>query len=242
MIFDGLSILTRGMTGQLLKISSPWSGPCALCLAPAKADRVCTDCARSLPRPQAACARCAVPLPQPGICGRCLRHPPAFEATSCAFEYRFPVDRLVQRFKFAGDLAIGRWLGECLAHAAAGVDRPELLLAAPLGAARLRERGFNQALVLARVVGCALRVPVDAGVVEKVRDTRPQHGLARADRHENLRGAFRVRRSLDGAHVAIVDDVMTTGSTAQALARVLREAGARRVDAWVLARTPEPGH
>lgn len=181
-------------------------------------------------------------MPAHELCGRCLRHPPAFDSTACAFEYRFPVDRLVQRFKFAGDLAIGRWLGDCLARAVTGEERPDLLVAAPLGRSRLAARGFNQAVVLARIVGARHGCRVDLGLVRKVRDTRPQQGLARAQRHANLRDAFRVRGPLRGAHVAIVDDVMTTGATAEALARALRSAGAGRVDAWVLARTPEPGH
>ena len=175
-------------------------------------------------------------------CGRCLRHPPAFDATVSALEYRFPVDRLVQRFKFAGDLAIGHWLGECLENAVAEEEPPDFLVATPLTRSRLRERGFNQAMVLARIVGAARAIRVEIEGVEKVRDTQAQHGLSRKERHANLRAAFRVRHAIPGAHVAIVDDVMTTGATAEAMARVLREAGARRVVAWVLARTPDPGH
>jgi ComF family protein len=241
-IFRGLSIFSQVRAGQLLKKSAAWSSPCALCLGAAGHDRVCADCDRALPRPSAACPRCALPLPTRELCGRCLRHPPAFDATACAFEYRFPVDRLVQRFKFAGDLAIGRWLGGCLARAVADEERPDLLVAAPLSRARLAERGFNQAVVLARLVGARHCRPVDLGLVRKVRETPPQQGLARAERHANLRDAFHVRGQVRGAHVAIVDDVMTTGATAEALACALRAAGARRVDAWVLARTPEPGH
>ena len=181
-------------------------------------------------------------MPRREPCGRCLRRSPTFDATVAAFEYRFPIDRVVQRFKFAGDLALGRWLGESLAHAVALEDRPDLIVAAPLSRARLRERGFNQAVVLAGRVGARHARRVDPGAIEKVRDTSPQQGLARDERHANLRDAFRVRRSLSGAYVAMVDDVMTTGATAEAMARALREAGAARVVAWVLARTPEPGH
>jgi ComF family protein len=181
-------------------------------------------------------------MPQKQVCGRCLLHPPAFDATVAAFEYRFPIDRLVQRFKFAGDLAIGCWLGQCLAQAVAAEDRPDILVASPIGRMRLRERGFNQALELSRAVGVAHRLPVDRGLVAKVRDTPAQQGLTRSERRANLRDAFRVRGAIAGAHVAIVDDVMTTGATCEAVSRALREAGARRVVAWVLARTPEPGY
>jgi ComF family protein len=181
-------------------------------------------------------------MPAPQACGACLAHPPTVDATVAAFEYRFPIDRLVQRFKFAGDLTIGRWLGECLAQAVAMEDRPDILVAAPIGRARLRERGFNQALELARTVAAAHALRVDLGLIAKVRDTPAQQGLTRSERRANLRDAFCVRGDIDGADIAIVDDVMTTGATAEAMAGALRIAGARRVVAWVLARTPEPGH
>jgi ComF family protein len=177
-------------------------------------------------------------MPQPEACGRCVRRPPEIEAAAAAFEYRFPVDRVVQRFKFGGDLAAGRWLGLQLAHAVGMAPRPDLLVAPPLAAARLRERGFNQALELAKVVAAERGVRLDPWVVERVRATAPQPGLGGRARRENLRGAFACRGALDGAHVAIVDDVMTTGATADAMARALRDAGASRIDAWVVARTP----
>src|SRR5688572_28600085 len=242
MIFDGLSTSLPRAAVQLLKNSAAWKGPCALCLADAGSERVCCGCSDGLPWTGPACPRCALPMPGKQVCGRCLLHPPAFDATVAAFEYRFPVDRLVQRFKFAGDLAIGRWLGECLSRAVAAEDRPDIVVASPIGRTRLRERGFNQALELARAVGVAHRLPVDRGLVAKVRDTPAQQGLTRGERRANLRDAFRVRGAVAGAHVAIIDDVMTTGATAEAVSTALRAAGARRVVAWVLARTPDPGH
>jgi predicted amidophosphoribosyltransferase len=117
---------------------------------------------------------------------------------------------------------------------------PDLLLAPPLSASRLRARGFNQALELAKVVGRELGVAVDPGGVPRPPETAPQPGLGRPARQENLRNAFRCRRDLAGRSVAIVDDVLTTGATAEALAGVLRAAGAGSVAVWVVARTPEP--
>ena len=180
-------------------------------------------------------------MPTPLTCGRCLREAPAFDAAIAAFEYRFPLDGLVQRFKFGGDLAVGRWLGERMALATGAAERPDVLVAPPLARARLRHRGFNQAIELARVVGAAHGLRVDAFALERVRDTAAQPGLGRRERHANLRDAFRASRRWPGAHVAIVDDVMTTGATAEAMARVLKDAGAQRVSAWIVARTPEPG-
>jgi ComF family protein len=157
-----------------------------------------------------------------------------------AYAYAFPVDRLVQRFKFGGDLTLGRWLGERLAECVAGEPRPDLLVAPPLAARRLRERGFNQALQLASCVGRAIHVPVDRDPLTRVRETSSQAGLGRAARRQNLRGAFHCTRDLRGMRVALVDDVFTTGATAEAIADVLRDAGASDVRTWVVARTPDP--
>ena len=165
----------------------------------------------------------------------------AFDEAIARFEYRFPLDRLVQRFKYGGDLAIGRWLAERLAERVRDAARPDLLAVPPLAAARLRERGFNQALEIARTVGRRLRVPVDPRAIERRRDTPPQASLDRRARAANLRGAFACGVDVRGRHVAIVDDVLTTGATADAIARVLKAAGAERVSAWAVARAPDPG-
>ena len=154
------------------------------------------------------------------------------------FDYRFPLDRLVQRFKFAGDLAVGRYLGERLASCVAGEARPDLLVAPPLTRSRLRGRGFNQSIELARHVGRRLGVRVRADALEKVRDTLPQQGLGRRARRRNLRGAFRCGIPVAGLRVALVDDVYTTGATAREIARVLRRAGAAEVVVWTVARAP----
>jgi ComF family protein len=179
-------------------------------------------------------------MPEGRPCADCLRHPPAFDDVLTAYDYRFPVDRLVRRFKFSADLATGAYLGQALARAARGAAMPDLLVASPASAARLRERGLNPALVLARQAGGRLGIPVDAGAVAKIRHTPPQAGLDRAGRRRNLHEAFAVRRRVDGLRIAVVDDVMTTGATLAALAGELKQAGAARVSGWVVARTPEP--
>jgi ComF family protein len=135
---------------------------------------------------------------------------------------------------------LGRWLAERLAASAANRARPDLVVATPLANRRLRERGFNQALVLARHVCAALALPCDLDAVTKARETPKQEGLGRRQRVENLRDAFRCELRLAGEHVALVDDVVTTGATASALTRVLRESGAGRVSVWAVARTPDP--
>jgi len=202
----------------------------------------CSPCEVSLPAIRHACRRCALPLAGPRLfCGRCLgKRNAAVDDSVAAFEYRFPLDRLVQRFKFAADLAVGRALACRLAACVEGADRPRCLVVPPLSPRRLRERGFNQALELAKVVSRRLAVDCEPRAIARVRETEAQHELDRARRLANLRGAFACARRFAGAHVAIVDDVVTTGATAETLARALKEAGAGRVSVWAVARTPDP--
>jgi ComF family protein len=162
------------------------------------------------------------------------------EGLVAPFEYRFPVDRLVQRFKYAGDLAVGHWLSLELARRARAACRPDVLVPVPLTSARLRERGFNQAAQIARVVARELRIPASLRALERIRDAPSQSALGRRARRGNLRDAFACRGKLEGRHIVLVDDVVTTGATAQAVSRVLERAGASRVDVWAIARTPEP--
>jgi ComF family protein len=174
-------------------------------------------------------------------CGRCIGDPPDFDATLAVFAYAFPADVLVQGLKFRGELALAPFLAselhaECGATGSApcGVD---LVIPVPLHALRLRERGYNQAMEIARSIGARLGVPVAADLCERVRDTPAQLGLPWKERRENVRGAFSCRRALDGRRVAVVDDVMTTGATLGEVASTLKRFGAARVVNWVVART-----
>ncbi len=177
------------------------------------------------------CAACVATLPV--LSHRC-------DDVVAPFEYRFPIDRLVQRFKYAGDLAVGRWLSCELAARARSQPRPDLLVPVPVTLARLRERGFNQAVQVARVVACELRLPMSVRALERVREATAQAALGRRARRANLRNAFACRTPLEGRRVALVDDVLTTGATAQSASRALERAGAARVDVWAIARTPDP--
>ena len=194
------------------------------------------------------CVLCGANAPSL-VCGQCERRMPAcFDDTPldaievcAAFDYRFPVDRLVHRFKFAGDLAIGRWLATRLAQRVRSLPRPDLIVAPPLTPASLRRRGFNQALEIAKVVGRAHGLHVSLDALVKTRETEPQPSLGAEERRRNLRDAFTCRADLRGLAVAIVDDVITTGGTVLAIAQALRAAGAANVCAWSVARTPPPG-
>jgi ComF family protein len=151
------------------------------------------------------------------------------------------LDKLIQRFKFDGDLAAGRLLGELLAdYLAAAGDKPDCIVPVPLHPSRLKERGFNQAVELARPVNRRLKIPVRLDLCERVRATEVQSKLDAAERKKNLRDAFAVKRSVDGLHLALLDDVVTTGVTVETLARVLRDSGAKAVTVWSVARASSP--
>lgn len=185
----------------------------------------------------AACPICALPALDGNVCGACLRHPPAFDRTLAAFSYDFPIDRLLHAFKYAGNLALAEVLAEPLARLAAAQPKPDLLLPMPLHPARLRERGFNQSLEIARPVSRWLDIPLEACACRRTRDTPTQAKLKWKERRRNVRGAFACDLDLSGKKVAVLDDVMTTGATLDEISRVLRGHGAAEVSAWVVART-----
>ena len=180
-------------------------------------------------------------MPMAEVCGECLRKPPAFDRVVSAVSYAFPVDAAIQRLKYGLDLALVPPLAALLARAVSAGPRPDLLLPMPLGPARLRERGFNQAAELARYVAVALDLPLSLEASRRTRETAPQTSLPFDERARNIRNAFAAGPSVAGLHVAVVDDVLTTGATLDALATALRRAGAREVPGWVLARTPRGG-
>jgi len=202
---------------------------------------LCAACDADLPRLGGPlCPRCALPSPAGEVCGRCLARAPAYDATTAALAYAFPADVLVQALKFRGELALAPLLGMLLAAQLERAARVDFVLPVPLAAARLRARGFNQALEIARHVARAAGARLEPLLAERSRDTASQMELPYAERSKNVRGAFRCERSLEGAAVALVDDVMTTGATLDELAATLKRAGAARVVNWVVARTPAP--
>lgn len=183
-------------------------------------------------------------MPAAGLtCGRCLAVPPPFDGAVAAVDYAHPWSSLLLDFKFHGALDLAGALATRLRHAVSQATGPPpaLLLPVPLSAARLRERGFNQAWEVARRLG----LPARPDVVLRTRDTPRQADLPLADRAANLRGAFAVRPDrrawVAGRRIGIVDDVLTSGATAAALATALRQAGAAEVLVWAVARTPLPG-
>lgn len=214
--------------------------PCVLCGAASHVGAWCTACDTSLPyliSPR--CPVCALPTPQGDTCGRCLHRAPLFDRTTTAFTYDFPLDKLVQAFKFGAQLALAREFARKLAPR---IDtRPDCIVAMPLHPARLRERGYNQSEELARQLAHDLDITLSSYACQRVRDTPPQSALPWKERSRNMRKAFTCKGDMRGKHVAMVDDVMTSGASLNELALALRRAGASEVSAWVVARTlPNP--
>lgn len=217
-----------------------WPAHCLVCREAVEAAGIdlCTTCRDALPWQRHACPRCALPLGAPApACGACLRRPPPVTETRAVFRYEPPLDRLLPRLKFHDDLAAGRLCAGLMADVLAAAPRPDALVPLPLHRARLRSRGFDQTLELARPLAWTLALTLRDDLLVRARATAPQSRLDAAARRRNLRGAFSVRTGRPmPAHVALVDDVMTTGATLHAAADALRRAGVARVDAWVCAR------
>ena len=235
-------------TGSLLP------GPCALCAALGR-HALCAGCrAQFFATPSTSagrCRQCALPLPSEdhadeALCGHCLHRPPAFDATVAAANYAAPIEQLVLALKFGGRLALAPLLADLmrdalLRSAQRSLPLPTCLIAVPLGASRLQQRGFNQALEIARPLSAGLGIALATRTLQRTRDTAPQTLLSPVERRINLRDAFTLApnmvASVRGAHVGLVDDVMTTGETLNAAAGVLKRFGAARVTNLVFART-----
>jgi ComF family protein len=210
-----------------------FGGSCFLCRG-AATDLLCAPCDADLPRlAQPCCPRCALPSPRGELCGRCLNEAPHYDATVAALRYEFPADVLVHALKFRGELALAGLLGNILSQRIDPLS-VDMVIPVPLSAARLRERGYNQAVEIARAV---LPAKLDLALCVRSRDTPAQTDLPDAERRRNVRGAFRCTREIAGQGVAVIDDVMTTGATLEEIAAVLKDAGAGRVVNWVVART-----
>lgn len=215
---------------------------CLLCGTPAGDDRdLCVECLDELPHNINSCLLCALPLTghERGICGACLKRSPPVDGSIIPFHYAPPLDHLLLGLKFNRKLLHARLLGSLLAETIANAAEPlpDCILPVPLHPGRLRERGYNQSLELARPVSWELGVPLAPTIVRRALATVAQSTLEKEARRRNMKGAFVVQGEIP-PHVAILDDVVTTGSTVNELARVLKRAGARRVVVWACARVP----
>jgi len=222
---------------------------------------LCRHCEGDLPIVGETCQRCANPmetrldrlesfLHQPALfqtreCGQCQSQQPEFDQTIAFFPYLSPFDHLVQAAKFKGKLPTARLLGQLMAQQLSNCidlleDLPSGLLPVPLHPARQRERGYNQAHEIALPVAQRLQIKILSNHATRVVATPPQSSLSLKQRKNNLQHAFKVNADLSGNHIAIIDDVMTSGATVNALAKTLKRAGARRVSVWCFCRAEPP--
>lgn len=209
---------------------------CLLCASPCP-HPLCCDCEQQLPHLQHHCHHCALPLPQPGICGDCLSREPAFDTCLCAYEYAGLLPRLINHFKHHGHTGVGRQLNLALRNRANRKPLPDVFTPVPLHWRGLMTRGFNQAEVLSQQLASELGVTHQC-LVKKPSATPHQQQLNRRQRLGNARRAFAIAGVCDDLHVGLVDDVVTTGATVDAISQLLKAAGARTVTVYALARTP----
>jgi len=220
---------------------------CSLCggvFSRMTAEPFCFRCMATIsPLPQARCSCCALPFApssavSPHLCGRCIQNRPSYAVTYAAALYQGELRSAIRRFKFQQYPNLDRPLAELLMKCLPLPLEVDLLVPVPLHPVRLRERTYNQALLLARELGRLCRLPVVHDVLKKSRSTDPQQSLSAARRRDNLRGAFTLNREVRGKKILLVDDVMTTGVTVDLCSQVLLAGGAERVDVAVVARAP----
>jgi ComF family protein len=215
---------------------------CILCGNPGfNALDICETCHKRLPKNINSCPRCAEtfssPVSAPALCGRCINETPEFDATVAPFIHQEEIRYLISGLKFGAQFKNARLLGGLLAESLEKTETiPDFIIPVPLHKARYHERGFNQALEIARAVSQKLQLPVIHNTCVRDKDTSHQTGLSAKKRLQNVRRAFSIINPIVANHVAILDDVMTTGATANELAKVLKRAGVNRVDVWVCAR------
>ena len=212
--------------------------PCVLCGSMSHDGLWCADCDAALPyfnMPR--CPVCALPTPAGEVCGHCLAHPPLFTHTTAAFSYTFPLDKLIQAMKYGEQLPLARAFAKKLALRIDKEALPDFVIPMPLHPAKLRQRGFNQSLLIASTIARELNLKLLPNSCQRVRDTPPQSALPFKERNKNVRNAFQCDVNLTGKRIAMVDDVLTSGASLNAFAAALQKRGASEISAWIVART-----
>lgn len=235
---------------------STWCLPptCLLCgLKTSTEHNICEPCKQDLPQLHAGCRRCARLLPEEAysptseqelLCGACIKDPPPYDYTYALFPYQTPITELIMRLKFHHQLTHAKLLGELLADKIATIwykqqPLPTRIIPMPLHRLRLRERGFNQAVEIGKPIARRLNLILDRFNALRVKYTIPQSLLPARARVQNVRNAFVVKKNYRGMHIALLDDVVTTGKTVAELCNVLQRHGAKRIDIWCCARAIE---
>ena len=226
------------MLSKILRVLYP--SHCYLCAKQQSEPGLCRACRHDLPLNEVCCRVCALPMPVSEgnlICGSCLQTPPAFDKTWSPFIYAQPLEWLIQQLKFNQKLYLASLLARQMWQHKPAVTSAECIIPMPLHPRRLRQRGFNQAMVLARELSRLSSIPVDDSVCQRVLHTETQTGKTALHRNRNIRGAFRYNVGCKQyCHVIILDDVITTGSTVMELTKTLKQSGVEQIDVWSVAR------
>lgn len=204
---------------------------------------LCQPCRNDLPGLARSCPVCALPLEssEPLVCGECLQNPPDYQRTFSALRYAPPLIPLITGLKFKQQLAPARLLGQLLADEITHNDlpRPDVLIPVPLHPKRIHERGFNQSIEIARVVARQHKLPMDIDICQRIRHTLPQMGLDATSRRKNIRGAFGLSKTCHYKHIAIIDDVITTGNTVKEIATLFAKNGVEQIQVWSISRATQ---
>jgi len=209
---------------------------------------ICLECKQNLPFLLKSCEQCAAPLESKvdNRCGHCLTHVKSYERTIALFDYQPPINSFIIQLKFAQRLALGSFLGELLAtkliESYQQQALPTCILPVPLHASRLKERGFNQAVVIAKPIAKQLNIPIAHHIIHRIKATAPQSQLPKNKRRRNIKDAFRVQLTSDLEHIAVLDDVITTGVTVHELCSQLKINGIQRIDVWAVAKRTLASH
>jgi ComF family protein len=212
--------------------------PCVLCGCMSHDGLWCHFCDATLPYLNVPhCPICALPSTKGEVCGHCLAQPPVFGSTTAVYAYAFPLDKLIQSMKYGEQIALAHAFAKKFTQYIDLTDLPDYIIAMPLHPAKLRERGFNQSHLLAATIARELKLELLTHSCQRVRDTPPQSALPWKERNKNVRNAFRCDVDLTGKRIAMVDDVLTSGASLNALAEAIQQQGASEISAWVIART-----
>lgn len=211
--------------------------PCSLCGTMSQYRAICSSCIQDLPLLGAACPRCALPISKSYLCGQCLRHPPEQDSSFSLFRYHDPIDHLIADFKYHDKLYLSALFSQLMCEHLNNRRLPDLLIPIPLHPNRLRQRGYNQSLELAKALSKQLGIPICNNYLIRAIDTKSQASIPFKARKKNIQHAFALTQGKLPAHIALIDDVLTTGHTADAAAKLLRKAGAHRIEVWTIART-----
>ncbi len=210
--------------------------PCLLCGAYDSNHILCSLCLADLPHLGNVCPQCASPTPTSVLCGSCLKSPPNYQITHSLYSYKAPIDQLIIQMKYHDKLALCQFFAQQLYQQIKDKPLPDMLIAIPLHPKRIKNRGYNQSWEITKILGKKLNIPISSTVLSRVRDTLPQASLPYSERKKNMVKAFKVKQKPNVDRIALIDDVVTTGHTANIAAYELQKAGVDHIELWTIAR------